>query len=217
MDNRSMEDREFQELLPFYINGTLEEAQKERVRVYLEHHPESQRDVAFVNAIRQSIAREAADMDPLDGYEQFKARIDASISSRRRPSTLSALWGSAKDYFSVWGLSPAVAVLMVMVVGQLAVSLSRNDIGLTGEEGRSSTRSIIASAKTADIKIVVKAGVTFESVTALLLENNCKISWGPSQQGEYWLTIDQPGKATIIAEHLSASLLLDNVQVIGKN
>lgn len=217
MDELALDDGAFQELLPFYVNGTLDPSRRQQMEQYLETHPEAELDLAFLCAARTSMLAEASRMDPLEGYAQFKRQLDLAPPHGSRSPGLAHRWAAARDRFRSWGLSPAVAALLVIVVAQLAVTVNRSDIEREGAGAGSTMRGAPQAGRTADLKILVKAGVPFDTVTALLLENNCKITWGPSQQSEYWLVLDQPGKSAAVAERLMASHLLDNVQLLAPN
>lgn len=213
--NGNMSDQEFQESLLFYVNGTLSDERRQAMEHYLAVHPAARTDLSFLQAAQRAMASEYEEMDPLEGYEDFKKRLAALQQPAAAPRRSGDhWWQTMKDRFREWGMSPAVALLIALVGAQLMFSLSGN----VGRESDTSTgsamRSMEMAARIAEIKIIVKQGVPFENVIALLMENRCTIVWGPSQLGELWLVVEPKGTAAAVAQRLTAAPILENVQVL---
>jgi len=217
MSEESMELAEFQRLLPFYVNGTLAPAQAAACAAFIEQHPAARQEWQFMRTMREQLQAYAGQADPLHGYEALAQRLAAG-----RPAPLPwwrRWWRAAAGTGGAggqgggprWGASPAMALLLLLVTVQLGVTLAP-----LVDTPAGAYRGTAAPARTAHIKLVVRAQTRFEDLALLLEANHCHIVWGPSAAGELWLALDQPAQAAEVRARLAASALVDDAVLLER-
>ena len=218
MPDTDFERRQFIELLPFYLNGTLDEQQRQHVNDYLGSHPEARADLKFSAEIASAVQSPIYQRDEMAGYDVLQKRLgfernqEQLSSPKRAPTKIDfRRWRiTITDLFCKVGLSPAMAVLLLMVTAQIAVTSS----SLMQPTDTSEYRGSQVASRAAQLSMTADPKASLESILALLLENQCKIVWGPSASGELWLTVDVPGSAEAVREHLAASPLVQSIKII---
>jgi len=193
--------REFRDLLPFYVNGTLDESGKAFIEEYLKTNPGANEEYLFAKKMTEAARLHGEGRDPMAGYATLKARLDAS---RPPPLTLVQRWHRR---LGAWGLSPALAAMLVLASAQLLLT---GTLLLPARE-QAVTRGLAAPQQKAQIKLVLKRGANFGDVLALLAQQRCHIVWGPGAGGELWLVLDEPRDAARVRDALAASPLVEDV------
>ena len=212
--DKDMDRRQFIELLPFYLNGTLDEQERQRVDIYMVEHPEARAELSFSAALASATRAPLNERDPMAGYEELQRRMGSQhTDSNRKPVrelNPSRWWTSISQFFGGLGLSPAIAAVLVLLSAQIFVKSS-----LMGDPSASSEyRGGPQMSRNADLKMVVSPKASFEEIITLLVQNQCKIVWGPSTSGELWLAVDVPGAVSSVREKLASSPLVEDVQLL---
>lgn len=194
--------REFRELLPFYVNGTLDDSERKRIEAYLAEHPGARDEYLFTERLARTARLHGERRDPMAGYAQLKARLDAA---RPAPPSLAKRW---RERLRAWGLSPALALTLALASTQLVVT---GAYLLPAREDAVVTRGIAAPQQRAQLKLTVRRGAAYGDVVALLAREHCHIVWGPSESGELWLVLDEPHDAPRVRQLLAQSPLVEDV------
>lgn len=211
MDNQ-MTQQEFQELLPFYLNGTLTTAEREQVDGFLAAHPDQIAALDFSRSVAAAAKSRLTDHAPLSGYPELKQRLDAH-RTRQSVAATPGIWALLTALLSGWGLSPALGVVLLVMTMQLSLT----GYQLAGSsDAQNGYRGTVAPARNADIKIVLKPTTSFEAMVTLLVQNGCQIVWGPSPVGELWLSVNEPGAALAVRQRLSESPLVEDAMVLPR-
>lgn len=140
MDEIDLTKSEFQELLPFYVNGTIGDGERRRIDAYLALHPEAIKDIRLLQAARSTLQAEYANMDPLEGYAAFKERLDQMQPSQAKaelaipPTKLTLLdrWNAIVGRIQGSGMVPAIAMLVALVTVPTLMIMTQKTI--TGED-----------------------------------------------------------------------------------
>jgi len=193
--------REFRELLPFYVNGTLDDLERKRIEAYLAEHPGARDEYLFTERLARTARLHGDRRDPMAGYAQLKARLDAA---RPAPPSLAERW---RERLRAWGLSPALALTLALAGTQLVVTGAY----LLPAREEAMTRGIAAPQQRAQLKLTVRRGAAYGDVVALLAREHCHIVWGPSESGELWLVLDEPRDAPRVRQLLAQSPLVEDV------
>lgn len=107
------ESQRFEELLPFYLNGQLNQEDEQFFAGYLEKYPAAQNTLQFSRKMREVVKATGADRDP----EASLQRLLAVCQPESQPGFF--------QHFSNWlgqmGVSPALAVALVVILLQTVV------------------------------------------------------------------------------------------------
>lgn len=199
--------RQFCELLPFYVNGTLDETQNAYIEEYVAKHVDARAELRFAERMAQAARLHGAKRDPMEGYTQFKVRMDASRPARA--SGIAAWLGPWSERLHGWGLMPGSVVMVGFLLVQLTVM---GALFLPGQD-YSATRGVAvapAAHQRAQIKITLKPGAAFGEVVTLLARHRCNIVWGPTATGELWLALGEPRDAVQTRALLAQSALVED-------
>jgi hypothetical protein len=200
MIEMDIERRRFEELLPFYVNGTLSFDDQQFMQDYLMKFPELQASVVFVENMR-SVIKDISTQPTshatwgrlLNKYQEF----------HKKPSLTERL----KTICSKWGLSPAFAVVLGLFIIQSTAVL---ELGLftTSSAYRGLTTQ---SGVTPHLKISINPTTDFAQLVDLLRKNGCQVVAGPAETGELWIQLEEPEKLNVIKVDLLNSGLVDEV------
>jgi hypothetical protein len=75
--DRDLTAREFEEQLPFYLNGTLSEEEKQLMDKHLESHADAPQALAFSRQLRDAIVSQTDTADPMADFDAFKSKLDS--------------------------------------------------------------------------------------------------------------------------------------------
>ena len=188
-----MTKQDIEELLPFYVNGTLSESENRRVEELLATHEDLRAEVETLRAIRAEMKAN----DPQSPGEFGLARLMRDIKSEAQPPRPDRTW--------IWQVAAAVAI--ALFVGQNILTFGTSDPGieLAGDGG-----SHI-------ITVGFAPEATEASIRGLLLELDLEITAGPSALGLYELsTLGDDDPATLVERLEGASGVVDIVDWEGE-
>lgn len=196
----------FRELLPFFVNGTLNEADQAFVDTYLIQHPELQAEVGFIQTLRTAVKAVGSDRNEDAGLERLLTSIHQS-QKVSKPSLLDR-W---QHYCHDWGFTPAFAAMSVIAIIQSAVLLERwqQPIAL------STYRSIPEATALAQLKVIINPNANFGDLVMLLRQTGCHIVNGPSESGELWLSVDDSNKLAEVSNILQSSPSVADLLIIA--
>ncbi|MCZ4279909.1 hypothetical protein O4H49_03910 [Kiloniella laminariae] len=183
--------QDLEELLPFYVNGSLSPEEQKRVEQALAEDPSIQKEIDFLEQLRA----EVRDLDRGNSPGEFglkrlqKALKDEQKLVNSAPQTGSAVSG----YTRGWRLAAIAACLLLLL--QTAVTLplwqKRGDdlIAAGGGTGSQLSGQIIS------VTFVPEARE--ENIRNLLLAVDASIVEGPSALGVYRLSVAQNSDAVV--------------------
>ncbi len=202
----SLDLQRFRELLPFFVNGTLNEEEQAFFATYLSQHPELQAEVDFAQTFRSAVKAVGSERNEEAGLE----RLMTSIHQSRKPSKPSFL-GRWQYHCRDWGFTPAFAAMSVIVIIQSAVLLERwqQPVAL------SAYRSMPEATVQAQLKVIINPGANFGDLVILLGQAGCHIVNGPSESGELWLSVDDKSRLIEVSEMLQASPSVADLLIIN--
>ncbi len=199
----------FNELLPFYVNGTLIEADKAFFESYLLQHPEAQDEVYFTQRLRTAVKAVGSERNEEAGLEHLLTAV--RLSRKTIKTSLLERW---QQHFRDWGFTPAFVTVTVLMMIQSAVLIER-----WPQDQAPSTlttyRNLPEMNAQAHFKIIILTNANFSDVVMLLRQAGCNIVNGPSESGELWLNIDDINRLTEVSELLKASAEVADVLVIA--
>jgi anti-sigma-K factor RskA len=188
-----------QKLLPWLVNGTLDDDEKRHLETALEKSAELRKEKDFLTQLQQSINEQKAPAVPLEfSWQRLKRDINDSqqLSSTKSPSTMN--WRNI-----------AIAASFVLVVQTSIIMLPES------QQTTYTTLSSDASQPTPKTNPVITVRFNSElqqaALQQFLLENELQIISGPSAAGLYQLSSTEISDDLIVKLE-SNSLVIEFVQ-----
>lgn len=191
-------NKRFEELLPWYANGSLGAEDRAWVDAYLQQHPEARGELDWYRSLQARVQENAPAVPPTIGLARAMRLIQGD-----RP-TLAERIGA---FFGNFGMRPAYALAgLALVVAQGGVILNllghaREDAdqiralnAVRVEEGPMLKISFAPDAKEADIRMLV-------------VQVGGELAGGPGQLGDYYLRVPAGSEAAALARVQGAPIV----------
>jgi hypothetical protein len=209
----------FDELLPFYVNGTLAEADREWFDAHLRQHPQAAAELDSCRTlqarIRADVPAVAADAGLARAMGRIRSEAAAPQQQPRRavqPSLLQRVGGWLSALLPQPLLKPAFAAALAVVAVQGIVIVQ-----MAGEDDEASMiRSTPASVPVEQgpyLKVNFKGDARESDIRLLLVEVHGSLAAGPGQLGDYYVRVPA-AQADAAAGTLKASAIVDAVAVV---
>lgn len=178
------DEREVEQLLPWYVNGTLTGEERERVRRYLQENEHAAVDVEVLHCVRDAVKS-----DDFGSPGEFGLRrLKEAIHDEARPEAAAAGPGRW------WRPAAAAAVLVIIVQGALLIDAWQR--GDTWEPAG-------VEPERPTLQLRFDPAATEKDIRGLLNELDVEIVQGPSSAGVYRAA---PVRADADIEELAARL-----------
>ena len=206
-------DTETRQLLPWYVNGTLTGADRDRVEAALRNEVHAASWLAWEKATQAAVKQDPAfDIADDRGLARTMQRVRAT-AVHKAPAAATQSWLARLTESFRW--SPALAVACGLVAVQFAVITQL--WSTKGEEAEyAAVRAMAARAHANDayIRIVFKPESTEAELREAIRAIQAVIVSGPSQLGDYYvlLTKDASAKALAVLQgntHIEAAEVID--------
>ena len=185
MADNGKRDEALDLLLPWYVNGTLDDAERRRVEDYLARSSHARDEVALLRQLRQQVKEEAIEASPGElGLQRLKRQIKQDA---QQPGDTDRMAGRTVTVSSFWR-PLAVAACLALVI-QAAVM-----IGLTG--GFDSDVEI-ASGDAGVLQVTFAPDATEQQIRDVLQSAGASIADGPNALGVYRLRLVDAGGTTV--------------------
>ncbi|HEY2929003.1 anti-sigma factor family protein [Piscinibacter sp.] len=208
----------FDELLPFYVNGSLPDADRAWVDAYLREHPAALAELNWYQSLQTKLREDVPAVSSEVGLERALKRIrtEGPAPQRARRAAAPAMLERLRDWFSAIVpqpvLRPAFAGALAVVALQTAVI-----VGLVIEHEDESSQLRAIQGSVADtgpyLKVNFKGDAREADIRMLLVEVHGSLAAGPGQLGDYYVRIPEPQLAAV-TERLKASGIVDDVAVV---
>jgi hypothetical protein len=214
-----MMNTRFDELLPFYVNGTLAEADREWVDAYLREHAQAAAELDGCRTLQTRICADVPAVSSEVGLERALGRIrregPAPQQARRAatPSRMERLGAWLSTLVPQPVLKPAfvAALAVVAVQGVVIVQMageSDDEAGLM--------RSVPPGQMVEQgpyLKVNFKGDAREADIRMLLVEVHGSLAAGPGQLGDYYVRIAAP-QLDAVTDKLKSSAIVDAVAVV---
>ncbi|MFL6665214.1 MAG: hypothetical protein ACJ8G7_23845 [Rhizobacter sp.] len=209
----------FDEILPFYVNGTLPEADRAWVDDYLRQHPAEAAELQWMQSLQLRMREDVPAVSSEVGMERALHRIRTegpkpqAVRRAAAPSLLERLGHWVGSIVPQPMLRPAFAGAVALVALQ-AVAI----VHLMGErdDDVAQIRAMKGSAvvdKGPYLKLNFKADAREADIRLLLVEMNGSLAAGPGQLGDYYVRIPA-SQAQALADKAKSSNIVDNAAVV---
>ncbi|HEX6708635.1 MAG TPA: hypothetical protein VF169_28115 [Albitalea sp.] len=210
----------FDELLPFYVNGSLAEADRAWVDGYLREHPTATAELNFYRSLQSRLHEDVPAVSSEVGLERALKRIHTEGPAPQgvRRAAGPSLGERLRDWFSSIVpqpvLRPAFAGALAVVALQTAVIVQ---LVLDRDDDSSQIRAMQPSVtdKGPYLKVNFKSDAREADMRLLLVEVKGSLAAGPGQLGDYYVHVRIPEKQlAAVAQRLRASGIVDDVKVV---
>jgi hypothetical protein len=207
----------FDELLPFYVNGSLTEADRAWVEDYLRENPRAAGELAWYRSLQTRLRSDVPAVSSEIGLERAMQRIRGDSVKQPARGARSSRLGLLVDWLRAALPQPllrpalvgAVAVVALQTVAIVQLVNQRDDelsqvralqVGSVPERGPYLKINFKADAREADIRM-------------LLIQSNGSLAAGPGQLGDYYVRVPAAQVPTL-ADTLKTNPIVDGVAVV---
>lgn len=189
----STDDQDLNGLLPWYVNGTLNDDERRRVERYLETNPAARTQVAFLRRLRDEVRAETVGSPGAFGLKRLQAGIASSAPTRQPRLGLAG-----------WRAAAAIGALVVVIQGAMLFDTHRQDqayVPLGVEQGT-------------QLQVVFNEHATERQIRSLLNEIGAVIRSGPGALGVYRIELESSADA--LGPDQALELLRDAPEVVSE-
>ena len=205
----------FDELLPFYVNGTLGDDDRLFVERWLRERPDAEAELRWARSLQQRLQEDVVAVSSEVGMERALQRIRAERPQAAAPMSASP-WQRARDWLASLVPQPmrgpvlAGALAVVALQGVVIASLmsERDD----WDAIRGAKPSVVAESGPY-LKVNFKADAREADIRLLLIGVQGSLAAGPGQLGDYYVRIPQAQLAAATAQ-MQASSVVEGVSVV---
>lgn len=208
--------KRFSELLPFYVNGTLNATDLTWMESYVSGNADAQNEYEFEKLLRDTTRRTASQRTEAEREaslleELHRARSKTSWWSRLLGVALPTQGGSSGALAIP---IPALVVIGVLVIGQ-AIYIGSSSIH--GTETNAYRNIVAPCAEGPQFRLVFKADAKNVDVVVLLRAAEASITAGPSATGEIWVVLPAGASVDTVQAMLRSSPIVESVDVTTRS
>jgi len=188
------------ELLPWYVNGTLERGERAQVEAHLCACLPCRRELEAQRALQSAVSASPQDLELTQALAGMHAHLNAAERGPL-PSLMQRLWHRSHPL-----LRGALALQLVVILGLAAVLALRPPA-----QYRTLSSQAAGAEQRTGIAVIFNAGSSEEEVRDLLAQLRLRIVDGPTDAGAYTLVVDSTRRDTVIAalrDHAAVKLVL---------
>lgn len=201
--------RRFDELVPFYVNGALRPEERAWVEAYLVREPGARAELAWHEALGQTLedryARVPADVG--------RAALDARLAAERRGAGRGPRQSWLERLLPGGALYPAFAGAAALVLVQaiaIGVLVTRS-----AAPEYADARSISEAPRRTYLQVNFKPEAAERDIRLALIRAGGRIVHGPGQLGDYYVAVAGDRREAARRE-LEASGVVETVAVVDK-
>ncbi len=221
-------DRQFLELLPWYANGTLSDAERAQLEAVLARDAHAPAELALLQQLQQRMQADSPEVSDEIGFERTMRRIraDAAVEQAAIAKATAAQAAAApkvaravpatpglteliRGWFEGMRLSPAFAMAALVIVVQAGFIFK-----LAGSDDAEYTqiRSLPGAAAPSGqlFRVAFKPEARETDIRMLLVGVQGNIESGPGQLGDYYVRVPTDAVAAADAK-MKAATIVDSV------
>ena len=202
----------FEELLPWYVNGTLGADDRGWVERYAAEHPEAQAQIDWCRGLQAHIQASAPQIAPALGLDRVLQRIrgERPTMAKRVRSWLRAL--AAAPVAAVARPIGAVAALAIIVVQGGIIYQMRQDNSAQDEPLLRGTKAIRVDEGPL-LRVNFSPDAREAEVRMLLVAVQATLAGGPGQLGDYYLRVPA-GRESVAVDRLRREPIVQAVELV---
>ena len=198
------ERRRLEAVLPFYLNGRADAADRAFVEA-LQSDPQASAMLAWHRSLAERVAADVESAPANIGWAALMGKVQAERAARQAPATGWRAWLALERWLPRPVQMPAFAVLALAVVvqGALLGGLWPQGDAATAEPEYSAVRGIepvAATPSAALLRVSFKDETSERDLRLLLVGVGANIVQGPGQLGDYTLAVPMERADAALAE-----------------
>jgi hypothetical protein len=218
-----MSRERFSELLPWYVNGTLSEEDRQWVESFLRDNPTAREELDWYRSLQQGIADSAPKVPATIGLAKTMALVRGD-----RPTIAERIMGFFGGMFltpapagragrsgaGAFSLRPALAIgLVIAVVVQAGIIASMFGSGGADQAAMMRAGSTVPAEEGPVLKLAFVPDAKEADLRLLLVGVQGTIVGGPGQLGDYYVRVPA-GKEVEAQKQLAASPLVQSADLV---
>lgn len=210
--------RQFEQWLPFYVNGRLGESETSWMKQYLKNHPEANADLDYEHAFKESLQTGLPDWAPNHGLDTLMNRIRSEQRSAVKATNETALPWLTRLQAALshavenprWAAAVALLLVQTGIIGMLVSHRTAPDL-----TKYSAWRSVgqTAAYKGPVLQISFKSSATEAEIRLLMIQIRGVFLGGPGQLGNYIVRV-APEQIEAAEKQVMDSDIIEAVQVL---
>ena len=200
----------FEELLPWYVNGTLGAEDRVWLEQYAAEHPETQAQIHWYRELQSQIRASAPQIVPTLGLERVLNRIG------RQPTT-----GAGRVRRWLGGLAAGAVAAIARPIGAVAlmlIVLVQGGVIYRMQQEVSPQQQLRATNTTPSdegplLRVNFSPAATEADMRMLLVSLQASLAGGPGQLGDYYLRVPR-GRESAAADRLRAERIVQAVELV---
>ncbi|WP_284618014.1 anti-sigma factor [Aquabacterium humicola] len=203
-----MSSLRFQELLPFYVNGSLQGEERAWVEQHIAENADARTELEQVRALQQTIEHSLPDVPATIGLDRVMTRIRADQPGLLdRLAALLGLSGGLKPGMAFAGLA-IIAVQAGVIVSLVGGARTATDDDITGLRAPKAT----AVNDGPLLKVNFAPDAKEAEIRHLLVSVQGRLAGGPGQLGDYYIAVPA-GREAALAEQVRKSPIVQAVSL----
>jgi len=187
--------QELESLLPFYVNGSLNDLDKIRLEKALSEDQHLREELAFVEILQKQVQQQSEQSPGEFGLK----RLQRSLKQHQQQQTEQQNSQQTTHGKKGWQFA-AIAASLMLVIQTVTIVQQTDDYRAAGGDN-----SVQTYADT--VSVVFVSNVTVQQMRQLLLEHNIVIIDGPSALGVYRLALTVDPQLTLKALQMRSDLI----------
>lgn len=202
-------DKRFNELLPWYVNGTLSAEDRAWVDRYVAEHPDARAELAWHQSLKSRIHESAPQVPATIGLAKTMLLIRGD-----RPTLTERIMG----FLGGFGTGPVAAFSLrpALALGMLAVIVAQGGVIFNMMRQADESEMQIRALRAVQVdegpllKVNFAPDAKEADIRLLLVSVEGTIAGGPGQLGDYYVHVPA-GKERQFADRLKASAIVQSV------
>jgi anti-sigma factor RsiW len=212
-------DTKFLELLPWYANGTLTDADRAWVEEMLRKDPRAAAELAWHQSLQQRVQADVPEVSDEIGLARTLKRIrteaaatQAAVAPRRAAARRgTSLSERVREFFEGMRLTPAFAMAALVIVVQAGVIFNLAGGDREYEQVRALPGAVTEGGQLFRVAFRPEASETDMRMLLVSIQGN--IESGPGQLGDYYVRVPAD-KALEAGNSLKSSAIVDAVMTV---
>lgn len=167
-------------LLPWYVNGTLEDGEREYVRIHLEECAQCRQEAVWLRDLHAACRTAKSVPGATDPLRHLRRQLDTRSTKRGLPARLRHAW-EGSNRWTRWG----GAASLVLIVVALATPVLRE----AGEPALYRTLGASTTTASGSLVVVFDPATTEAELRRVLREADARLVNGPTRSNAYILEI----------------------------
>ncbi len=211
----STNNQEVNELISWYVNGTLPESELGRVEKLLEESEQARRMLAWERKVRDAARNDSKlQCAPELGLSKVMQRIEQQQAEKKETQVeADSVFQKMANWLGSFKLSPAFAMVAAVAVVQFGVIVQiwPTTPGADFAQVRSVDNTPAVLTEDSFLRIAFKEATTEAELRKVLHHAQVEMVAGPTQLGDYFLIVANSHKANAM-QTLQASAVVEYVE-----